>query len=389
MGRRPRRGFAASAAAILLLALAAPLSASAAGGDEEEEAPPSSTIAIPYEGEAELPAAEGWTLLCDPPIELPEGVTVTCTAEGVTFVAPEYLPDWGTHEIVVRQVSGSRVLDAGYRVTMAPPAPPVVLPTVWRSPADAGGTLLVPFSELGLSCTACGDAEVQIVAVSPLEGVRVGTNGSHLVVRPNADFRGMVVITFGVADQFDQIVPVQLGVWVRPAPATAAGGLHVSLTAPATQPLELDATTLVWAADETELAGARVIACGPALRGTVACDGLAILYTPPAEEPVDPAAPAPDPDAAPPAPVVDQFAVRVVTADGRELDASVTVTLSPEATEPSPFFLLPASLDIVAPLAVSPTIPVEDGEGGAGGLLAPLSRTLDGLSAIIPTGGSR
>ncbi|WP_167050780.1 hypothetical protein [Salinibacterium sp. ZJ77] len=376
MTKRQRRGTAVSALAVLVIAMTVPGAVAAA---EDDEAPPSSTIAIPYQGEVELPAADGWTLLCDPPVELPEGVLVECTSEAITFSAPEYDADWGVHEISVRQTASGRTLDAGYRVQLAPPAPPVIVPTVWRSPADAGSTLLVPLSDLGVTCIACAAATVEVLGVEPASRAHVGTNGTHLVIRPNRDAEGMLVITFGVVDQFGQSTPVQLGVAVRPALTSPAGGLHVAMESPTDSPLELSALDLVWSADAVELDGARVIACGPALSGSVACDGTAVRYLPPA----------PDPQASADAPaVVDQFSVRVVTRPGRELDASVTVRLVAPEAELAARTLVAAPLTASAPLGVSPIVPAEEGGSGSSGILAPLSRILDGHRAALPFGGS-
>lgn len=375
MGMRPRQITAVSSLVLTLWSIV--LSATSAVAEDEE--PPSSTITVPYLGEVELPAAEGWTLVCDPEIVVPAGVDVSCTSDGVTFRASTYDAEWGDHEIVVRQVTGTRFLDARYRVALAPPAPPVVTPTVWRSPADAGSTLLVPLSDLGLTCTACESGSVDIVSVEPEDGAQVGTNGSHLVVRPASDFRGMLVVTVGVADQFGQSTPVPVGVAVRAPLGTVAGALHVARNIPAGAPSDHPVVELVWAADPDDLAGARTISCGPALRGSVSCDSSTVRYDPPLLEP--------NADGNVVDGITDQFSVRIVTRTGIELSASVTVTTVVDIAEPSRPVPVPASLGRSAALLLTPAIPAENRATGIG-LLTPLSSILDRISTPTVLGGT-
>lgn len=380
------RNRAALLLASALLLVAAPSAVAQNGGDEEE--PPSSTVAVPYLGEIVLPAGQGWVLVCENVPELP-GITVECTPEGLRLAAPEYDASWGAHEVTLRFVHGARTLDAAYRIELAPPAPPALLSTVWRSPVDAGGTLFVPLSGLGLNCTVCDDAEVHMIASEPEGAAAIGSNGSHLVVRPRADATGMIVVTFAVVDDFGQPGIATLGVPVRPAAASDIRALHVGLSAPAAAPSTFDANALLWAFDPQLLVGTRIIACGTPLLGTVACDGTTILYTP--REPTQAetaAAAAADPDADSPRVRVDQFSVRVVTASGRELDASMTLTLDPSAAEPSSPLLITTATHSTAALVLTPAPPPAEGDA-AGGLLAPLSHMLDRLTAANPLGESR
>lgn len=376
--------------AALLLASALLLtgvpSAAAQDGEDDTE-PPSSTVAVPYLGEISLPAGQGWLLVCESVPELP-GITVECTPEGLTLAAPEYDASWGTREVTVRFVHGARTLDASYRIELAPPAPPAMLSTIWRSPADAGGTLFVPLSGLGLNCTVCDDAQVRVIASEPADTAAVGSNGTHLVIRPRADAPPMVVVTFAVVDDFGQPGIATLGVPVRPAAASDIRAHHVGVTAPAGAPSTFDASTLLWALDPQADLGTRIIACGTPLLGTVACDGTTIRYTPRAPSEDDAAATVSDPDAASPRTRVDQFSVRLVTASGREFDASMTVTLDPAAAEPSDPELITAPVHTMAPLVLTPGPPPMEG-GAADGLLAPLSHMLDRLTTANPLGESR
>lgn len=318
---------------------------------EAPEGPPQEAVAIPYLGEASISAAAPWVVAGCAGDPLP-GIAVACGPDGVTLAAPEFDPAWGEHPLVLLLDGPPGRLEVAYRVSLAPPDPPAVEPVVFGYPVPSGAQTLVPISLLGITCTLCTAATVEVGDLDPAAAGTAVVTGTHLALRLRPGFTGDAVLPVRVTDDAGQGADSELAVRVGPVPAEPFTGLHVVIDGVA--PLDLRLLAVPGPVEGT------AFRCSPAVLGTVACvDGVATYAAP--EEGGGP----------------DQFTVQLVRPDGRQALASVTVVPGTDGMLPAP-----AAGTRKAVLGVAVRIP-ENGEQGSVPALAGFADLLE------RTGGAR
>lgn len=347
----------AVAALASMLAVAGPAVADDTGQGADTEAQNSAVIEIPYGEPGELRVAEGVSIDCDA-LRPVDGVDVACEPEGLVLEVDGYDPEWGERVLPVTLLAGSTRTVVNYRVALAPPAAPEVTTTWIDHPFVAGSQALMPLSMLGIVCTLCEAAEVQVDSVTPASAF-AGVGPTHLAVRSGVP--GDVVVALRVTDDAGQEVAVELTVSMVAGDASAfgaPGALHVS-TAPAR---EVDLASYAWGDDLT-------FTCPPpdaatAVAATCTADGRAAIAGKPTSG--------------------DQFVFRVVDPDGRQALGSVTFADPAEQAEdaaaPAPVAPVPPMWDDNAALGIRVAAPpAEADEGDA--VLSRLSRILQEVPA--------
>lgn len=349
MSRRSTWVLAVAALTAALLA-AAPAAADDTGGGQKPQN--SAVIEIPYGGPGELRVADGVRIDCGalPPVD---GVDVACEPEGLVLEVAQYAPGWGERVLPVTLQTGATRSVVSYRVVLAPPPAPQVTRTRIDHPFTAGAQALVPLSMLGIDCALCGAASVNVDAVTPASA-SAGVGATHLAVRSAVP--GDVVVALRIVDDAGQEAAAEVTVSMAgggDAAPGAPGALHVS-TAPTR---DVDLTAYAWgdgltfscsAADATPTAPA----CTP--------DGRASLAAMPAAG--------------------DQFAFRVVAADGRQALGSVTFA-DPAAGGTVAVPIAPV-WDDTAPLGIRVAAPPADTGAVEGAtVLSRLSRILQEVPA--------
>ncbi|GAA1516287.1 hypothetical protein [Agromyces terreus] len=317
----------------LFLVLGTAASAGAASGDapaDGEAAAAESTnaaeIEIPYRETAEIQPPLPWRISdCAGPRST-SALVVECDSEHITLSAPDYDPEAGTTVLPVALTDGSVSMTVAYRVSLAAPPAPEPSPSASVRPVASGSLLLVPFSDLGATCTRCGGgAGLVAVGVEPAEAGTAWATATHLVFRASASFTGAAEVGFGIADEFGTTGQgvVRVGVYRADSPLFA---LAFAVPLDGSGDAEIDLAALV-----TAIAGDDVVfvSCGAAIHGAAACDADgAARYTGTGE--------------------ADQFGFQVA-ASGEQAHGSVT--LVPAGTELPEGTAFPSS----GPVPAAPT----------------------------------
>lgn len=354
---------AALFAATLLLALAGGAAATAAGTDPtptptggSDLARPTgpSVVEVPFESTLDVKPAPGWAFADCAPIVAASALVTTCAADGFTVASAVFDPELAPVRVTVPLTNGMSTLAVDYIIRLAAPTPPDAGDTDTGIPVPAGSRLLIPFSDLGLTCGLCtpGTAEVEVVGIDPASAGTARVTGTHLTFAAAPGARGRAEIAVRVTDDIGASSKVLLvTVHVVAADTDSVIGLH--LLRPA-EPLALEIADLGFAVGtEEEL---RIVGCGAALRGLVSCspDGT-VAFTPAGDGP-------------------DQFSVRLSTPNGRQAIASVTLGTTDAAA------LAPATGTASAPLTLILPRPVESSEEQAGAT-SNFTKLMDGLGA--------
>ncbi|GAB3127806.1 hypothetical protein [Glaciibacter psychrotolerans] len=344
----------------------------------EQPASSGADISVPYLGEAEISPAAGWAIADCAAVQNAAstwpGVDVTCDPTTIKLAASAFDADWGAHTLTVAQANGAVVADISYRVTLAAPDAPLLAGIDYGYPVPQGSLLLLPFVDLGLTCTLCtaGTATVRVVSLSPKRAGLAAVSGTHLVLRTAPEFTGAATVTLQLIDdvgQHSEPVDVVAHVVAHAVNATTTrsdsdtaqhppvGALHVVRERDKSQPITIDLSEFTWNDTDDDV----LLGCGNAAFGTVSCtDALTAIYTP-----------APGAD-------VDQFSFHIVSSNGAQASGSITVVTT-GVPLPLPG-LSSAATSTSAPLLVAPRVPVEDetGAGGSTGLahLSSLSLTI-------------
>ncbi|MBO3662739.1 hypothetical protein [Microbacterium stercoris] len=356
-------------------------------------------IAVPYAEEKVVKPADGYAFDDCAAIRSAGGELVTACDphEGFTVKSPGYDPEYGEVIVPVKTSNGRTATTIDYVLFLEPPEVPELPETRYPYPAPAGGTLMIPISDLGVTCTACtAGSGLEVTSFAPQGAATVLPTETHLVVRPHDDFEGPLEITLRYGDMWDGwSPPTVLTVSVSKLDADAPIAQHVMRPMPE-KTGEFDLNELVHLPAGAE--GAQIL-CGAALHGTVVCDGEGhATYTPTA-----PAA-------------VDEFAFRVsqhgdlvtgsvvLVADGAETGLPVEgqavseprtdPTPAPQPPEPDPEETQNASgrrgkkadtkeqqmVLLRVPSPVVPKTPPADG-GGLAGIFTPLIETMNRAGA--------
>ncbi|MRG61349.1 hypothetical protein GE115_15945 [Agromyces sp. CFH 90414] len=259
--------------AALLLAAAAP----ASGADQPAPEPGSSSAAvieIPYLEPATIEPAPPWRIAdCAGPRAASPLVTA-CDETRIELAAPDFDPEAGETVLPVVLTDGTVSMTVGYRVSLAAPPAPEVAPSANVRPVASGSLLRVPFSDLGASCTRCGDgAGLVAVGVEPTAAGSVWATPTHLVFRAASSFDGAAEVGFRVVDEFGTATSGKLPVGVyRAGVPLIALDVYAALDASGAAEIDLLALVTSIAGDDVVLVG-----CGATLHGAVACgaDGTA------------------------------------------------------------------------------------------------------------------
>lgn len=283
-----------------------------------------SVVEVPLQSTLEVRPAEGWSFAdCDTLLSASELVT-NCSPAGFVVTGPAYDADIEPVRVPVLLQSGSRTLTVDYVIRLALPAPPTAPDTKIDLPLAAGAVSLIPLSELGLECGLCsaGVSKIEVRGSAPAAAGVASVTGTHLVFAAAPDARGPVEVDIHVTDDIGtRSNTIRVTVYLSAGPETTFHGLHL-VQAPGA--VELSAAQLLASERPDELI---IAGCESPLRGTVMCtpDG-SITYTPPADDEADIGASV---DASTESD--DQFAVRIVSADGRQALTSVTLLPSSAA----------------------------------------------------------
>ena len=344
-----------------------PAAVAAAPGDGTGDEPTTGTVEVPYRGEVELPPARGWAYVdCEGTLAASPLVTA-CAEDGVTLAAPDYDPDLGTVRVPVTLQRGTTTLALDQLATLgAPPAPTLASRDV-GVPLAAGSRLLLPVSDLGVECAACGEgARLEAVGVEPASAGRLTVTPTHVVFAAAPGVTGSATLGVRVVDAVGTRGETAELTVSTVEPASRLVALHVHAEA-AAEGVELELGDLV-ASTAGDVA---FLGCGAAVTGTVRCtgDGRA-TWTPAAGAPVPGRDGAPD----------DQFSFRVTDASGDQVVGSVTLTGPPaESGVLDGSLVSPAGAD-EAPLGVAvaaPPVASTQVGGEAAGLFDPLRAVLD------------
>lgn len=285
----------AAVIAVAVIALGAPHGTAAAA--EEDDAPRTvlyegpNAVSIPYLAEVTASMADGWRIVDCGAVRAQSSLIVDCTPDGFTARADAYDPSYGHDLVDVAMTNGRVSTTIQYVVQLAPPEVPETSVSAYPYPAPAGGSLLIPISDLGLSCQACADGGViEAFSVAPSGAARLSVTETHVIVRPASDFSGPLTVSLRFADQFeDWSQPFELTVPVSQLSDDAPRAIATYAAMPEV-PAEFDVAQFV-AGDADRV---QIVGCGEALHGHVSCGaGDVVRY-------------APTPDA-----VVDQFSVQL------------------------------------------------------------------------------
>jgi hypothetical protein len=354
--RHPSR---AAAAIALLSALALGVSGGVAFAADDEEGPPANPaqVAIPYHGVYEAAMATGWTVESCDSLTAPDDIIFTCEPETMTFSAEEYDPDFEPVPFPVAIVNGSQRLVVTYIVSHALPVAPAVAEGIaYPYPFAAGSRVLLPYSDLGLTCEGCDThgPQIEVLGVEPATAGTARATPTHLEIMPNTGFVGTLAVGLTLTDPFGQqstAGSVLVSFYGRGDATLTA--LHVVV--PADEPV-IDLTALVIDSDDD--ADLHLLGCGVALYGTVTCANGVATYTPAAEWPG-----------------IDQFSFHVLSGTGEQATGSITIVDAEHARELA--LGLVVSSDADAEGTIVPSTPVAEDEAVAGGFFAPLQSLLD------------
>lgn len=370
---RPAR---AAAAVLVACAVLIPLgfgnAFAATDEGEEEKKPPVNPveIAIPYEAEFEAAMVGGWSVADCAALDAPApGIGFTCAVDKMTFTADEYDPKFEEVVFPVQLRNGGQRLTVNYRVSMAPPIPPVLPELVYPYPFPSGSRILLPLSDLNLACEGCAvdGPKLQVLELLPADAAEAWATRTHIEIATKPGYTGTIALAVRATDPFKQkseIVPLTVNVYA--AGETTLTALHVVVHSDElSEPIDLAGLV-------TDSGGEPVtfLDCGLAVIGTVVCDrdGLA-TYTPAAESTG-----------------VDQFSFHVLSAAGEQATGSVTLIPGdgeadwPEGILPSEAAGKKATIVPVRPV-------VEDEDAVAAGLFAPLKTVLDRVTGRADTKG--
>ncbi len=326
-------------AALLATTLAvAPAVAFAADEPADSEPQNTGVIEIPYGEPGELAPGEGVQVDCAAIPEV-DGLTIGCDENGLVLTVDGFDAAWGERVLPVRLVTGSTSAVVDYRVVLGPPpAPEITRPRV-DAPFPVGGQALVPLSLLGITCGLCSAdvATVEVVEVAPATAF-AGVGTGHLAVRSGT--AGDVVVLLRVHDDAGQSVEAEVTVSFAGGTDAAPRALHVF--EPPAQTVDL--ASYAWGD------GLSFSCPSGALGASCSTDGRAQLAAIPAEG--------------------DQFAFRVVDADGRQSLGSVTFQEAGDAAS-----VVPVSWAKTAELGIR-VPPADDGADESAPPLSDLARIL-------------
>ncbi len=355
MGEQVRRRPLAVLAALLLVA-ASPAPAFAGVADETsgegQSVGAGNTVAIPYESTMDVKPAEGWTITDCAAVLAATTLATACSADTIAFAAPDYDPEAATVRVPVAMSNGSVSTVIDYFVSLEAPEAPSFAEAVYAYPLPAGARLLLPISDLGITCIDCSDEgpELVVAGVSPAEAGTLEVTTTHLVLNAAPDYAGDAELQLSIRDDGGQLGAVTpITVRLVPSLATAAGALHV-VTAVEGTSAELD---LLGTAADGE--GLRVIACGAPVLATVRCSegGSAAVTLPDGTD-------------------VDQFSFHLVDGAGDQSTGSVTLVRSGSeaaellAADDRPRLLGAIGAEESASLVPARVPPDETGAEGAG-----------------------
>ena len=200
--------------------------------------------------------------------------------------SPGYDPAYGQVVVPVTMSNGRTTTTIEYVLFLEPPAVPELPEVTYGYPAPAGGALLIPISDLGVTCTACSAGSgLEVTSFAPKGAATVLPTETHLVVRPHADFEGPLEITIRYGDMWGGwSQPTVLTVPVSRLDEDAPVAQHVQRRLPG-KATQIDLNELVHFPAGAE--GARIL-CGSAIHGTVVCDAAGhASYTPTEKAQVD------------------------------------------------------------------------------------------------------
>lgn len=356
---------AALLAALLLTgavgAVGAPSAAGAAPEPSPSPPPPGTAVTgptvveVPFEGPLDVKPAPGWAFADCGALRAATPLVTACAPDGFTVLSPGFDPELPPVRVAVPLTSDAASLTIDYIIRLAAPEPPDAPDTDVALPVPAGARLVIPLSDLGLTCGRCtpGTASIEVTGVDPASAGSARVTGAHLTFAAAADARGPAEIGVRVTDDIGDssnifLVTVHI---VEPTP-DALVGLHLLRPMEAMTIEIADLAFAVGTDDEP-----RVVGCGSAFTGTVTCNpDAAVTYTPAAGA------------------TSDQFSVRLATASGRQALASVTLGTTDSAT------LAPAAGEASAPLDVVLPPGAETAEEQAGATTG-FTRLMDGLGA--------
>ncbi|WP_062303047.1 hypothetical protein [Demequina subtropica] len=292
--------YALALGALVCLTVAVP------GAHAETPSADPATVTVPYLDAATLPVNGAWSLEDCPAAPAGSPLTVECDESGITIVANGYAPSAGPWDLPVTVSTGSGSRTLAYSVALGAPDPAEPVSGPLEVPGVAGGRTLIPLASLVGSCVYCGARiDVRVEAIAPEDGspaVRAWVADHHVVIDAPADAT-LATLALSVADG--------TGAWSAPTEATvtlgaggSAAGLHVLVPRDAT--VTVTPADLVAATDPSRW---RILTCAPPVRGSVACDPDALVYSPDGDDALE-----------------DQLDVTLVAPDGVTLAASVTVT---------------------------------------------------------------
>ncbi len=261
-------------------------------------------VPIPYEGTANVSPSQGWTFSDCGAVSAASDLVLSCEPSGITFGAETYDPEIDPVVVTAEMTNGRTTMTIDYRVSLEPPEPPATTDLTYAGPASAGTPVLIPFSDLGISCTLCSDgAGIDAASLSPADAGEFWATPTHLVFSPRPDFTGKAELTYRAGDSaggWSQGAVVTVD--VSPQAAQPVTALHVFATLGAEQTV-LTLSDMVSAGSDVTFTS-----CGPPMHGVVTCseEGEA-TYTPSGDA------------------QVDQFSFHVVSESGAQATGSVTV----------------------------------------------------------------
>lgn len=375
--RRARRARPLAATVLLavlasLAVFAAPVaslpSAVAAAVPGAADEPTTGTVEVPYRGEVELPPARGWSYAdCEGTLAASPLVTA-CAEDGVTLAAPDYDPDLGTVRVPVTLQRGTTTLALDQLATLGPPPAPTVASGDVGVPVAAGSRLLLPVSDLGVECAACGEgARLEAVGVEPASAGRLTATPTHLVFAAAPGVTGEATLGVRVVDAVGTRGETAELTVTTVEPASRLVALHVHAEATA-EGVELELGDLV-ASSAGDVA---FLGCGAAVTGTVRCAGDGRATWTPAVG----ASTLPGRDGAPD----DQFSFHVTDASGDQVVGSVTLTGPPAESGVLDGSLVSPAGSARAALGVgvaAPPVASTQVGGETAGLFDPLRAVLD------------
>lgn len=271
------------AAALAVFALAAASVPAAYGAEDDQdrtvlyEGP--NAVTIPYLDDVEAQPAEGWRFVDCPAVMAQSALVVSCDEERFTARADFYDPAYGHEVIDVAMTNGRISTTMQYVIQLEPPDPPETVVDAYPYPAPAGGSLLIPISDLGIECAACEQGgAIEAFSVTPAGAADLTVTETHVVVRPRASFAGALTIALRFADQYggwSQQFELEVPVSRLTDEAPVALATYAEMPA---EPVELAVEDLVAGGDAD---GIEIVGCGAPLHGSVGCGaGQTVRYTP-------------------------------------------------------------------------------------------------------------